>query len=335
MTDKTLKVSELRVGMFLKLPDSWTDNPFPESQFRIESMEQIERMRDLGVQEVEVDLAQSYLAWTAVEPVGDPRSGRAQTHWTAQNLVPAELVGAIEDHSLRPAQRSRAVYRHSVEMMRRLLEQPSAENIHETKRAIGAIADLILGDDHTSAHLLNITSHDFYTYTHSVNVGVIALMLAKSLFAGSDAHDLQELGAGFFLHDLGKVRVSNEIINKPGRLTEEEMRQMRVHPYQGYKILEEAGVLTEECRIIVMQHHENADGSGYPRRLAGESIHLYGRICGIADVYDALTAERSYKAAMKPYDALNLMKQRMSHRFDPVLFQTFVRLFERNRQLLD
>jgi HD-GYP domain-containing protein (c-di-GMP phosphodiesterase class II) len=110
---------------------------------------------------------------------------------------------------------------------------------------------------------------------------------------------------------------------------------MRVHPYQGYKILEEAGVLTEECRIIVMQHHENADGSGYPRRLAGESIHLYGRICGIADVYDALTAERSYKAAMKPYDALNLMKQRMSHRFDPVLFQTFVRLFERNRQLLD
>jgi len=219
-------------------------------------------------------------------------------------------------------------------MMQRLLEIPTAENIHECKKAIGSIADLILGDDQTSAHLMYITSHDFYTYTHSVNVGVISLMLAKTLFAGSDAHDLQELGAGFFLHDLGKIRVPNEIINKPGRLTEEEMQRMRIHPYQGYKILEEAGALTEECRIIVMQHHENMDGTGYPRRLMAEQIHLYGRICGIADVYDALTAERSYKQAMKPFEALRLMRDQMQHRFEPKLFEVFVRMFERSQRLL-
>jgi HD-GYP domain-containing protein (c-di-GMP phosphodiesterase class II) len=337
MSYKTLKVDELRVGMYLNLPSTLESNPFPENQFRIQSLEQIEQIRALGLDDIAVDLSQSHLTWLAgapAKPLLDPRDGEVPPLWTPENLVPAELADAIGNLSLPPRQKSQAVYRHSSEMMRRLLEQPSAENLQESKKAIGSIADMILGDDHTSAQLLYITAHDFYTYTHSVNVGVTALIFAKYLFAGSDDHDLQELGAGFFLHDLGKVRVPNEIINKPGRLTEEEMRVMRTHPYQGYKILEQAGALTEECRVIVMQHHENNDGSGYPRRLKGDEIHLYGHICGIADVYDALTAERSYKQAMKPFDALRLMKEQMRHRFDEQLFQSFVRMFETTQRLL-
>ncbi|QKQ27922.1 HD-GYP domain-containing protein [Candidatus Reidiella endopervernicosa] len=100
------------------------------------------------------------------------------------------------------------------------------------------------------------------------------------------------MGAGFFLHDLGKIMVRPEVLNKPARLDDAEMRHIRIHPYQGYKILQQADALTEEVRTIVMQHHEFVDGSGYPKRLRDEEIHVYGRICGIADVYDALPADR-------------------------------------------
>lgn len=153
-------------------------------------------------------------------------------------------------------------------------------------------------------------------------------MLAKALLGDSDGHDMHELGAGFFLHEPGKIKVDPAIINIPARLSEDEMRRMRIHPYQGYKILKEAEAMSEECRIIVMEHHERYDGSGYPKRLGGDQIHIYGRICGIADVFDALTAERSYKQAMKPFDALSLMRDKMPNHFDRKLFTSFVTLFK-------
>jgi HD-GYP domain-containing protein (c-di-GMP phosphodiesterase class II) len=152
---------------------------------------------------------------------------------------------------------------------------------------------MVFSQDDTSHYLLRITSHDFYTYTHSVNVGIFGIMLAKQLFRRSNAHNMHELGAGFFLHDLGKIRIDPAIINKPGRLTDEEMEEMKKHPNFSYKILKETNQLSEECGIIAMQHHEREDGSGYPRGLKGDQIHTYGRVCCLADVYDALTAERS------------------------------------------
>jgi HD-GYP domain-containing protein (c-di-GMP phosphodiesterase class II) len=242
--------------------------------------------------------------------------------------VSPELFEAIQDKKMAPAQKSRAVYHHSREMMDRLLEVPTAENLQAGKEAIRSVSDLVLSDNDTATAMLRITAHDFYTYTHSVNVGLTSLMLAKAMFGNSDGHDMHELAAGFFLHDLGKVKVDPAIINKPARLTETEMRRMRIHPYQGYKILKEAQVMSEECRIVVMEHHELFDGNGYPKRIGGDQIHLYGRICCIADVFDALTAERSYKQAMTPFDALSLMRDKMPYHFDKELFAQFVTLFK-------
>ncbi|MCH7552016.1 HD-GYP domain-containing protein, partial [Patescibacteria group bacterium] len=170
--------------------------------------------------------------------------------------------------------------------------------------------------------------HDFYTYTHSVNVGILSVSLSKNLYKGSTDHNMHELGAGFFLHDLGKVRVDPAIINKPGRLTEKEMQQMRIHPYQSYKILEETNHLTKEAKVIALQHHEREDGTGYPKRLKGDEIHDYGRICCIADVFDALTATRSYKKAMSPFEALKIMKEEMLGFFHKEIFGNFVLLFK-------
>jgi len=138
---------------------------------------------------------------------------------------------------------------------------------------------------------------------------------------------MHELGAAFFLHDLGKVKVDAAIINKPAVLTDEEMDKMRKHPEYGYEILVNTNQLTEECRTIVLHHHERNDGSGYPSGLKGEDIHLYGRICSLADVYDALNSDRPYRNGLGPFAALKLMKEEMLSHFQKDLFEKFVLLF--------
>ncbi|MEO5378555.1 MAG: HD domain-containing protein [Magnetococcus sp. DMHC-6] len=118
------------------------------------------------------------------------------------------------------------------------------------------------------------------------------------------------------------------MLNKPSRLTVEEIKKIRIHPYQSYKILKNCQQLSEESRIIAMQHHEREDGQGYPRRLKGAEIHDYAKICCIADVFDALTAKRAYKEGMPPFQALNIMKNEMIHHFQKEIFQNFVFLFK-------
>ncbi len=334
---RNVPIDELRVGHVVDLSNAWLDHPFLRSRFRVSSQEQIAKMRRHGMRQVLVDFDKSdvrqpgsiaelaYVSHNDATP--DPKDQSPPPAWNPDNLVPQELGAVLGDRRISGEGKARAVYRHSVKMMERLLEAPTAENIKAGKSAIFSVTDMILTDDQTASALLRITQHDFYTYTHSVNVGVSSLMLAKALFGQSDAHNLHELGAGFFLHDLGKVKVDPEIINKPAKLTEEEMRRMRIHPYQGCKLLQGADALSEECRVVVMEHHELMDGNGYPRRLAGEEIHIYSRICCIADVFDALTAERSYKKAMAPFDALTLMRDRMGAHFDRRLFGAFVRLY--------
>lgn len=326
---KKVRTDELKVGMYVIIPGSWLNHPFALNHFTIHSKQQIKEIQAFRFHEIEVDFDKSDLAVEPEKAVTPPPTDiEPPPKWCPETLVPHDLVAAIEDKTLDPHTKAQAVYKNSMDLMSRLLESPTAENITASKGAIKSVTDLILKDDETAHNMLLITSHDFYTYAHSVNVGIYSVMLAKELFFHSDNHDLEELGAGFFLHDLGKVNVDPAIINKPGRLTDDEMNQMRTHPYQGYKILKDANELSEECEYIVLQHHERYDGTGYPKRLKGDEAHIYGRICCLADVFDALTAERSYKKAMTKFEALKLMRDEMHSFFSRELLEPFILLFK-------
>jgi len=326
---KTIKAKDLEIGMHVSLPVSWFKHPFLANEFVIRSQDQIDTILAYGIQEIVIDPDKGTPA-TETEHISHGTEDQGSTPpktWDPEQLVPPELLEAIRDKRLLPEIKAKIVYHHSLQLMARLFEDPKTANIRIAKKAIAEIVDLVISDDATSLQLLKITSFDFYTYTHSVNVGVLSILASKALFKGSDAHNLHELGAGFFLHDIGKVRVDPAIINKPGKLTDEEMMKMRAHPYQGYKILSDANQLSEECKYIVMQHHEREDGTGYPRRLRGDEIHTYGRICCIADVFDAITAERSYKLKIDTYSALKIMKEKLLNHFHRDIFEKFVLLF--------
>jgi HD-GYP domain-containing protein (c-di-GMP phosphodiesterase class II) len=319
--------AELKIGMYVILPLSWHEHPFLKSHFLIQSEGEINKIRELGTKGIQIDLSKSRPVETssAGEPQASSASGQQKP---GQKVVTDDLIATIHDESLPPRKKSRLVRQHSITMMKSLLENPNTQNMKAAQEGISELVSLILTDDDTLHYLLDITSHDFYTYTHSVGVGVLGIALAKSLFKDSTNHDMRALGVGFFLHDVGKVGIDPAIITKPGKLTFEEMQEMKRHPSLGYKLLHETRQLTEEAKTIVLQHHERVDGSGYPKGLRGGDIHVYGRLCSIADVYDALTSDRPYRKKMPPFAALKIMQDEMIHHFQKDIFQTFVLMFK-------
>jgi HD-GYP domain-containing protein (c-di-GMP phosphodiesterase class II) len=322
-----IQTRNLKIGMYVIIPATWLNHPFAIGSFEIKSKDQIQKIIQSGFNEVRID-TEKEVAFIEPEPADQGNNKiSSEAAWQPGKFVPPALFEAIHDKHLTPEKRADVVYQSSVELMGKLLDDPKAENIIEAKHGISEIVDMVFSQDDTSHFLLRITSHDYYTYTHSVNVGILGILLAKQLFRRPSAHNMHELGAGFFLHDLGKIRIDPAIINKSGRLTDEEMEEMKKHPNFSYKILKETNQLSEECGIIALQHHEREDGSGYPRGLKGDQIHTYGRVCCIADVYDALTAERSYKAKLSSFEALKLMKERMLNHFQKDIFEKFVILF--------
>lgn len=341
MSKQKIALKDLQVGMFVELPVSWIAHDFFRNSFLIRSEAQLKKLQQQNLQQVIVDFERSHISadtfshktssrHASTKNAGarlDPQVDDAPTNWDSKKLMTDELRNVLDDHLLSPEQKADFVYFHSIRMMQQLLEFPTAENIKTSKEVIYEISAMVLAENETAMNLLRITAHDYYTYTHSVAVGILGIILSKHLFHLSDTHNLHELAAGFFLHDLGKVNIDTDILNKPGALSEPEMEHIRTHPYQGYQILQQAHELSEECRIIVMQHHESIDGSGYPNQLKGDEIHLYGQICALVDVYAALTSERSYKRALSSFNALKLIKNQMMHRFDKKLFNSFVKIF--------
>lgn len=323
----TIKTSDVRVGMYVIIPRKWLQHPFLKNRFHVSSVEDLKKLHESGIEEVQADTSRSQAALEVASITH--LEGPIPEHEKGENNKPAleYMKETVHDPDIRPEVKARVVYHCSRQVMEDLFQNPSAGFISRGKQAVTHIADLIMNDDDTTSHILKIVSHDFTTYTHSVNVGIYGLFLAKRLYGTSSGHDMHELGASFFLHDLGKVKIDPSIINKPDRLSKREMEIMRSHPYQSYKVLEETKHLNHECSVIAMQHHEREDGTGYPRRLKGDEIHDYARICCIADVYDALTARRSYKSAFSPFQSLQIMKEEMLGHFHKDIFENFVMLF--------
>lgn len=326
---KIIPIDTLKIGMFVLLDLAWYEHPFIKNQFVISTEDEIKKIAGLGLKGVKVDFSKSRIRGDEVSSPPPPDNTAITENQPHAPIVSNDMLEAIHDKKMEPEKKATLVREHSFTMMQKLLEQPTAQNLKEVKKGTSEIVDLILRDNETTFYLINITDHDYYTYTHSVNVGFLAIALAKALFMNSDSHDLHALGAGFFLHDLGKVHIDSNIINKPGKLTDEEMKEMKRHPALGFFLLQEAKQMTKELKLIVLQHHEKMNGMGYPSGLRGEDIHIYGRICAIADIFDALTSIRPYKDKMPAFKALKLMRDEMvPHHIQKDLFDRFIPMFK-------
>ncbi|GMT49764.1 MAG: phosphodiesterase [bacterium] len=184
------------------------------------------------------------------------------------------------------------------------------------------LKDMDNSKNHNIVNLLDIQAYDDYTYTHSLNVGVIGMIFAKHL--NYDDEKIKDIGLGGFLHDVGKVKVPSELINKTGKLSAEEFATVQHHAKIGYNLIKKSETLSDFVKKIVLLHHEKHDGSGYPLKLEGDQIEEHVAIIAIADYYDALTTERSYKKAFTVSETYNLIMKKSDVYFRSEIVSLFL-----------
>lgn len=183
------------------------------------------------------------------------------------------------------------------------------------------IVDVLLASSELCNDIETVLDYDEYTYTHCINVAVASATLGIGL--GYSYDRLRNLTAGALLHDVGKQLVPIDIINKKGKLTDEEMAIVKKHPTDGYNILSQNVLITSAMREIAHQHHENWDGTGYPRGLREKNIYDLANLVHICDVWDALLSKRSYKEAFHVSEAVAILKKGLGTQFNPTLLNAF------------
>lgn len=186
------------------------------------------------------------------------------------------------------------------------------------------ILENVLSNKNLLVSLVDIKSMDNYTYAHCVNVAVISIVLGISL--NLSKQHLTYLCIGALIHDIGKTFIPREVLQKPGRLTVEELEIIKQHSQLGYDFLSKSYEISSHIKLIVLQHHERFDGQGYPNGILGPNISYLARIVSIADVYDALTSDRPYKRAMCPSDALEYLMSHAGTAFDYDIINVFCRI---------
>lgn len=193
----------------------------------------------------------------------------------------------------------------------------------DLKKTITKMINDILSSPTVETNLVQIRGHDDFTFHHSINTTVIALVIGAGLQYSEQ--QLLELGIGTIMHDIGKTKVPRHILDKKGSLTKEEMEFIKQHTLLGFQILKNTPDLGLMSAHIALQHHEKWDGTGYPRGLKQNNILEYARITSIADVYDALTSPRSYRDALQPYEAYEYIMAKSCIDFDPKLVDIFLK----------
>ncbi len=190
-------------------------------------------------------------------------------------------------------------------------------HIARVRSTVETILEDLSKRNYTFLKLADIRALDNYTFTHSVNVCVLALNLG--IASGYTEAELLELGTGALLHDLGKVIIPGDVLNKPGPLNEKEIEIVRKHPAHGFHLLSQEPEIGINAALIPYEHHERYQGDGYPRGLRGDAIHKFAQLVAIADVYDSLTSDRSYRSKLKPYEAVEILIAMSGQGFNPKL----------------
>ncbi|MEW8625628.1 MAG: HD-GYP domain-containing protein [Candidatus Thiodiazotropha sp.] len=319
---KQVRIDELRIGMYVhRLEASWVDHPFLRNQFKINQISDIKKIRKSGIKTVFIDTEKGLdiEKQPAVEPSAppvqaEPVEDRTQNSTKLQSSLQEEMVKANQVRQ--EAGRVITDIMADARLGKRIETERVTPVVEEMLASIFRNQDAFLG-------LTRIRQMDQYTFEHSVSVSALMIAFAKKLQL--DQATIWELGVGGILHDIGKLQVPEKILNKPGRLTDQEFEVMRGHVGFGYKLIDEAETIPRRARQVILQHHERLNGSGYPGRLSGEEISLYGKMAAIVDVYDAITSDRVYHKGKLPSVVLRqLVEWSGEGAFDAELVQRFI-----------
>lgn len=314
---KTIPIRDLRLGMYIEsLGGSWMNHPFWRSSFRLERPEDLKTLRQSGIQAVMIDTAKGLDVETA--------AGQAAVQQSAPPQAKAAPVRRVSyEEEIGRAKQVQARARRVVLNLFNQARMGQALDVQEVMPMVDEIYQSIDRNSDALMNLMRLKSVDDYTYMHSVAVCVLMMSLGRRL--GLDKDLLRQVGMAGLMHDVGKMGVPLEILNKPGKLTDDEFTIVKSHPLKGWEILKSANVTDEITLDVCLHHHERMDGAGYPNKLAGDGLTLYARMGAVCDVYDAVTSDRVYKKGWAPAEAIRRMAEWRDGHFDETVFQAFVK----------
>ncbi|MFB0935115.1 MAG: HD-GYP domain-containing protein [Propionivibrio sp.] len=322
---KKISVKQLTVGMYLKeFSGSWMEHPFWRNSFVITDPRDIERVQASSIREVWIDCAKGIDV-----PPDEPAISEAES----ESQVEAELAEAAQAiretapvstrEELARAAKICAQAKRAVTSMFQEARMGKAVDPGKAQKLVEEISDSVTRNPGALISLARLKTADDYTYMHSVAVCALMIALGRQLKLEEDL--IRKLGIAGLLHDLGKAMMPMEVLNKPGKLTDDEFRIMKSHPEEGYRLLQESSGVDEITFDVVLHHHEKTDGSGYPKGLKDSEISLHAKMGAVCDVYDAITSNRPYKAGWDPAESLRKMAEWANGHFDPLVFQAFVK----------
>ncbi len=314
-----IDVDKLSIGMCLSRP---VHNEFGlkllDAGVYINSELQIEKLRQGGVRKVFVSRDQSQVeTGTAIE------KKQADTEFRREIEDPDKIIDSLKQELVV----ARKIYDSAKSAIDDVLHNVRmGKNIDsETVRSTASnLIESVVHNHQALISMVNLKRTDEYTFNHSVNVTAISLSIATHLSMSPEQLDM--VGIGALMHDVGKAKIDINIINKPGKLTEEEFEIMQRHPVYGFEICKRENFREEQILDIVRHHHEAYNGSGYPDRLSRRSISKYAALVSIADCYDALTTERSYKKSLKPAESIHFLHKMSNNKFDRRLVFHFIKV---------
>ncbi|MDD2701199.1 MAG: HD-GYP domain-containing protein [Sideroxydans sp.] len=323
---KKIPVQNIKIGMFIhELCGSWMDHPFWRKSFLLDSEADLNTLRTCGIQEVWIDPSRGLDVEGDVVAVTDEEAEReiaAELDRITKAKPKTEVRVSLHEELAR-ARQLQAKSKAAVTSMFQEARMGNAIKVSEAAPLVEEISKSITRNPEAFLNLARLKTKDDYTYMHSVAVCALMIALGKQL--GLEDDDLREAGLAGLLHDVGKMMVDQEVLNKPGKLTDEEFEMIKEHPRKGWEILQGSSDITPTALDVCLHHHERMDGKGYPDKLGGEQISLFARMGAVCDVYDALTSNRCYKNGWEPAETIRKMAEWRTGHFDERIFQAFVK----------
>lgn len=314
---ETISIDQLKPGMFVVQVSKQTGSVKIKNQGWVKTAAAITKLKKVGVLEVIIDPSKTLKKESAQTPQSSDESAVSTD---AEDLDPWASTTSVENEMSKAS----ALYNEAKSLQTKAFADIKAGHVIDVapfKKVAQGFMDSVFRQQDALACLTRLREKDAYLMEHSINVSILITIFAKHLRLDNEL--TQELATGALLHDIGKIKIADEILHKPAKLTADEFTEIQQHARFSKEILEQAGLSGVAVEIAGF-HHERIDGTGYPFGMKGEELSLYVRMASIVDVYDALTAERVYKAGLTPIQAFKILTEGAGKSFDETLLTLFI-----------
>jgi putative nucleotidyltransferase with HDIG domain len=319
-----VEVQDLALGMFVaELDRPWLESPFLFQGFTIESDEELRQLREVckwvWIDDLKSEAKVDFRALRAAMPRPAVKPTLAvKITYDARKVQPE-----VFKQDVKQAAAVQAVAEKKVEAFLDSARSGKALDTDQAKGVVNELVGSITQNPHTALWLTSLKRKQQWAANHCMNVSILAIAFAKHLGLPDD--QVEAIGLGAMLHDVGLSRTPNSILEKPGPLTPEEMQAVRRHPLDGHTVLKLTKNLPEVALEIVRHHHERVDGTGYPDKLSGDAVSVPVRVVAIADAYDSMVSERPWRAPSLPQPALTALHRDSEGHFGKQLAEEFIK----------